>query len=70
MDDPGPRYRRTPHGWEPLNAFTAPSPVPVTGTETLLRLIQETAGLGVPPGRAVKWWTYILASARRARLRP
>ena len=65
MDDPGPRYRRTPYGWEPLNAFRPAAPVPPAGTEALLRVIQETIDLGVPPKRAVKWWLLILASLRR-----
>ena len=66
MDDPGPRYRRTAYGWEPAGAFPPPGPVPPE--TSLLHLIQETAGLGVPPKRAVKWWLLILA-AYKARLR-
>jgi hypothetical protein len=64
VDDPGPRYRPTPYGWEPTGAFKPAAPIPPDPAELLLRLIQETTDLGVPPKRALKWWTYILASLR------
>ncbi len=64
MDNPGTRYQRTPWGWEPPGAFPPPRPIPPTGRELLLRLIQDTIDCGVPPKRAVKWWTYIFSVLR------
>lgn len=65
MDNPGPRYRKTPHGWEPLDAFRPASPVRLSGQEIALRWIQEVIDCGVPPKRAVKYWGYLIDATRR-----
>ncbi len=64
MFDPGPRYRRTRYGWEPLGAFPPAHPIPATGTEAAIAYIQELTDLGIPPKRAVKYWGYIRAALR------
>lgn len=65
MDNPGPRYRRTRWGWEPVGAFPPPAPVQPAGPEPALRFIQDTIDCGVPPKRAVKWWLHIAAALRK-----
>ena len=69
MLDPGPRYRRTRYGWEPLNAPEPPEPAlpspHVLNREFTIWLIQETIDCGTPPHQAVKWWLHILGTLRQ-----
>jgi hypothetical protein len=69
VDNPGPRYRKTPWGWEPAGAFKTPAPLPpdprVQAQEAALAFIAEVAGCGVPPGRAVRYWDWILAALQK-----
>jgi len=62
----GPNYRRTRHGWEPIQEWTI-TPDPPCFQVELLRLIQETIDLGVEPRNAVKWWLYIAALLKKRR---
>ena len=62
----GPNYRRTRYGWEPVQEWKI-TPSPPSFQVELLRLIQETIDLGVPPRQAVKWWLYIAAELKKRR---
>lgn len=63
--DPGPAYRETPYGWEPAGAFPPPGPVRPDPVALALQWIQEVIDCGVPPRRAVRYWTYIVSALKR-----
>lgn len=74
MFNPGEKYRETEHGWEPVGAWEAAGLASRTDTpafwdniesEFVFWLVTETIRCGCPPGRAVKWWLYIISLGKK-----
>lgn len=73
--DPGPAYRETPYGWEPVDAWDKPlTPVPPDSRELregfTFWLIRKTVEYGAPPREAVKWWLYIFRRMKEIPVAP